>query len=831
MKKQETSVLIISSIMGVLLISISIGSASNWAMYGHDTQNYRSTSSSAPDTSNIKWSVETGGKITSSPAVVNGYVYVGSYDHNIYCFNANTGNEKWRYETEGNVTSSPCVVNNKVFVGSNDNNVYCLDAETGQKIWIFPTQDFVTSSPAVVNNKVFVGSYDHNLYCLDATSGLKNWNYTTGAQIVSSPAISNGYVFITSSDGYIYKINTSSGQLFWKHLIGGILFSSPALVNNKVYFGSVNNPTVYCLGAIGDVSGVTSMIWSYPVDSTIQSSPAVIDGRMYINSKYYLYCLNADNGSEYWSYSAGDALMYQSSPAVAYGKVYFCSGSVFGTIFCLDSETGTEIWTYNIGEAIRSSPAIADDKLFVGSDDKKIYCFGDITLNTPDKPEGISSGIVNEIYTFSTNQIIDPNGDIVQYFFDWDDGTNSGWQTSTSKSHSWDNEGIYNVKVKARASDVESDWSEPLIVTISSPLPTLQISASSSIVEKESFTAIITSNQKLIENVQVTFNQVTKTTDEKGEVIFDAPEVTSNKIFLISASKDGYTDATKNIIILNEKEKTGWIFGTVAIQSGSIIKDAKICAKLTDGTSTSFCTQTDDDGKYVLSLSEGEYTVEVNKEGYETSSKTITIVEKTATEISFIIEKNDKQTKTSTPEENAIERLIDIEIENGNIGGNLLFEESTHSIEVFNDALNIDFDEYEKNEIIKFTIGSEELKSTIVAIKLDYGTLADLDDLKIKFDGNEISSVGFEEIFDSEQSVDSAIWTSILTYNSEGNEVAYILLKTPLSTHTITITSVIDVISGPFAILLYLIFSAIICFFVLSPLIFSPNRMYKKKKE
>jgi putative pyrroloquinoline-quinone-binding quinoprotein len=39
----------------------------------------------------LLWSYQTGGLVTSSPAVANGVVYVGSWDKNVYALNANTG--------------------------------------------------------------------------------------------------------------------------------------------------------------------------------------------------------------------------------------------------------------------------------------------------------------------------------------------------------------------------------------------------------------------------------------------------------------------------------------------------------------------------------------------------------------------------------------------------------------------------------------------------------------------------------------------------------------------------------------------------------------------
>src|SRR5947209_20077288 len=42
-----------------------------------------------------KWSGTTGGPVESSPAVVNGTVYVGSNDQKLYAFDAKTGALQW----------------------------------------------------------------------------------------------------------------------------------------------------------------------------------------------------------------------------------------------------------------------------------------------------------------------------------------------------------------------------------------------------------------------------------------------------------------------------------------------------------------------------------------------------------------------------------------------------------------------------------------------------------------------------------------------------------------------------------------------------------------
>jgi len=95
-----------------------------------------------------------------------------------------------------------------------------------------------------------------------------------------------------------------------------------------------------------------------------------------------------------------------------------------------------------------------------------------VAPNKPDKAYGIVDGEVDKTYSYST-QTTDPDGDLVSYFFDWGDNTNSGWTNyapsgnSITLSHIWYSKGIYNVIVKAKdENEIESDWSEPLSVSI-----------------------------------------------------------------------------------------------------------------------------------------------------------------------------------------------------------------------------------------------------------------------------------------------------------------------------------------------------------------------------
>lgn len=80
---------------------------------------------------------------------------------------------------------------------------------------------------------------------------------------------------------------------------------------------------------------------------------------------------NAEPGDWLWDYTTGDDVA--SSPAAVGDKVFV--GSNDGKLYCLDVKTGDKLWSYETtGGAITSSPAVREGKIFFGAYDNKFYC-------------------------------------------------------------------------------------------------------------------------------------------------------------------------------------------------------------------------------------------------------------------------------------------------------------------------------------------------------------------------------------------------------------------------------------------------------------------------
>ena len=374
----------------------AIGSDS-WSMWRNDPDNSGS-GQSGPTKLNLRWSFTTGGGVAATPVIVDGRVYVGSQDKNIYSIDARDGRLLWKFMTGARIKSSPAVVNGKVYVGPDDGYVYCLDAKNGSLIWktdaggyieaSFKAVTGIRSSPIVVGGRVFVGSLDTSLYCLNANSGDVVWSYETGGYITSTPAVSNGVVYITSqevSSGVIYKIDAADGTLIWERDIqyviaadrGIDLHASPT-VGDGMVFVAANKQKYYGVNVTtGEIE------WTYVttegtegIGGYLIASMAYHDGELYIIDMFFITALDTNTGEVVWKSWIGTELY--TTPTYADGKIYVTTDRRF--VYVINATDGSRLSFFETGSNSWSAPSMYEGRLYFGCNDGNVYCLDDNTV-------------------------------------------------------------------------------------------------------------------------------------------------------------------------------------------------------------------------------------------------------------------------------------------------------------------------------------------------------------------------------------------------------------------------------------------------------------------
>jgi outer membrane protein assembly factor BamB len=363
----------------------------------------------------LAWQAQLGDLVDySSPAVVNGVVYIGSQDGRLWAYRASGCGQSlctsplWSSVGLGQIVDSPAVANGLVYVGSQtspDSNAGKLDVFAAKgcrgavctPLWqgMAGNQSILQSSPTVVAGRVYVGGYDGNMYVFDANGcGASTcqplWTGATGGPIESSPTVASltaagpATVFVGSNDGKLYAFPAAGcGQRTCSPLWTGdtaepIYDSSPAVAGGVVYIGSVHHLSAFAASGCGGTTCAPLWQGSHQ-DDFVNGSPAVAGGRVYIGLEFGVGvfaaagCGHLSCGPLWLDFGSGSQADVVSSPTIANGVVY--AGKNTGDVLAWQAGpcgqfVCNELWRYTTNDPIvSSSPTVINGTVYIGGSD------------------------------------------------------------------------------------------------------------------------------------------------------------------------------------------------------------------------------------------------------------------------------------------------------------------------------------------------------------------------------------------------------------------------------------------------------------------------------
>ncbi len=352
------------------------------------------------------WDYKKGISVWSSPAIaeIDGRprVFIGSYDHHLYCIDGLTGSKQWSFVAGDGIFSTPVVGKNEtepvVVFGSADRTVYALSGGSGKRLWTYETFQWkdtvapcrmsspvvgeIAGKPAVLiaaanNDRAgFKNIQKGELLALDLTSGKPIWKRTLTTTFATSPCMGeikgDTHIFVACQDGTVRALQLDTGKTVWKFTANELIHSSVsfAVIYGRplVFFGTRHN-SIYALDA---TSG--KRIWKYKCGYWVDSTPAVaeIAGRAMVFFGSYdrgVFALDARTGKEVWKKSTREWIAASPLIASLAGKRAAFVSSLDGNLYAYDAATGESLWAFNggpfiwthiqQGDALWSSPAAA----------------------------------------------------------------------------------------------------------------------------------------------------------------------------------------------------------------------------------------------------------------------------------------------------------------------------------------------------------------------------------------------------------------------------------------------------------------------------------------
>lgn len=344
-------------------------------------------SSWAPAGENLAWRIPVGGR--SGPVVFADHLYLqttagaapgsvtgANMQERLVCFNADTGKQIWEHKYNiftGDVPphriawSSPAVdpQTGNVFAISGGGLMMALSKD-GKLLWerslaeefgMWTTHGGRMSSPIVDGDQVIVSGLmftwgahaggAHRFLSLDKNTGQGLWYSAPEGRptdtIYANPYVANvggsRLMFSGGSDGAMHAIKIFTGEPVWNWPVSKRGLNTAALM-------------------VGDDVIVTHSEENVPTSQMgmIAAVPAASKGALTDKNARWLV--------------RGPEVGY-ASPVSDGERIYVVENG--GVLLAFDVKTGAQLWRRNLGTIQKSSPVLADGKLYVGTENGKFF--------------------------------------------------------------------------------------------------------------------------------------------------------------------------------------------------------------------------------------------------------------------------------------------------------------------------------------------------------------------------------------------------------------------------------------------------------------------------
>jgi outer membrane protein assembly factor BamB len=365
---------------------------------------------------NVLWKTPISGIGHSSPIVCKGRIFLQSASKDgaerwLICLDAGSGKICWKTPSSGKnarkhplnslASSTPATDGERVYAAFWDGAAIYLgafDFKDGKPLWKkdlggFQSQHGFGHSPMLIDGKVILANDQDgssSLLAYDAKSGDVVWQTERKPfrACYSTPFIHDkpegDKELIVASTAGITAYNPDDGKANWWYTwkftkkplrtVGSPIVSGDLVIATSGDGDGSRDTIAVKLGGKGDVSAA-NLAWKNSKEYPFAYVPCLLCHGEYlfnVHDKGVASCHVARNGAEVWRERLDSG--FAASPVLVDGKVYAVSQN--GSVYVFAAAAEFKLLAKNrIGEPVTSTPAVADNRLFIRGD-KHLFCIG-----------------------------------------------------------------------------------------------------------------------------------------------------------------------------------------------------------------------------------------------------------------------------------------------------------------------------------------------------------------------------------------------------------------------------------------------------------------------
>ncbi len=161
------------------------------------------------------------------------------------------------------------------------------DISNGKQLWYVQCMSGeVGTSPAYGGGLVYAANEYAKMVAVDPMTGEIKWEDNYYLPEVSSPVYYDGLVYVATTFAVIACFEAQTGEFLWEYDTKTGFYSSPIIADGKLYvFDLDGNAYIFNPGR------EPNLLFSTNMGEPVFATPAFSQGRMYIRTNNYLYCI------------------------------------------------------------------------------------------------------------------------------------------------------------------------------------------------------------------------------------------------------------------------------------------------------------------------------------------------------------------------------------------------------------------------------------------------------------------------------------------------------------------------------------------------------------
>ncbi|MEZ5816095.1 MAG: PQQ-binding-like beta-propeller repeat protein [Hyphomicrobiaceae bacterium] len=338
------------------------------------------------------WSADAGagssgyGKLTASPIVVDGRIYVLDTRGRVTAF-SQSGSTVWRvsvtpptekdYNGYGGGLASD---GGRIFVATGYGWIVALDAQSGKKLWEKNLASPVRSSPTAADGRVFVVSADGIARALAAADGTELWTHQgliekAALLTNASPAAAGDLVVVPYPSGEVVALRIADGQPAWTESLARTRVASSLGSMTDAARPVVDGGAVFAVGHSGRMVATTfrdgQRLWSLSVPG-IQAPAVAGDNLFVVDTSGQLMAVTRADGKIIWTTKLPGTHTW-SGPVLAGNRLWLTSNK--GQLVGADATTGKVDVQLKLSGPSYIAPIVAGGRLYVLTDSARLIAF------------------------------------------------------------------------------------------------------------------------------------------------------------------------------------------------------------------------------------------------------------------------------------------------------------------------------------------------------------------------------------------------------------------------------------------------------------------------